>query len=68
VICFCTAAFLSISPLPVSSQSREDQPQATPASPHEYLQRLYEELFELSPGLTFLTADLGRARQALKRG
>lgn len=64
----CTAALLSISLLPVSSQSREDQPQPARASLHDYLQRPYEDLFELTPGLTFSIAEIEAERQMLKRG
>lgn len=69
MICFvrkCTAAFLCASLLPAPSQSTSNA-QSTRVSLHDHLQRSYEDLFDLSPSLTFTTAEIEIERQALKR-
>ena len=44
------------------------QSQSSQLDLHQYLQKSYEELFQLSPSLTFNAADVENERQALKRG
>ena len=43
-------------------------PQSSQRDLHQYLLKSYEELFQLSPSLTFNAADVETERQALKRG
>jgi predicted Zn-dependent protease len=57
--------------LPAQAQAEATQaslPQQPKLSLHEYLQKPYEELFELAPSLTFSAAEIEQDRQALKRG
>ena len=50
------------------SAAQSPQPQSSQLPLHEYLQKPYEELFVLTPSLTFNVADVEKERQALKRG
>ena len=68
----CAAA--AVGPLligiPCQSQEKVVQPTADQAPPqlslHAYLQKPYEELFELAPSVSFSTAEVEKERQALK--
>ena len=42
--------------------------EAAPVTLHQYLQKPYEDLFQLAPSLDFSAADVEQERQALKRG
>lgn len=73
----CTAAgsmfLLILMPnLPARAQSETAAPsrqaQASQLPLHEYLQKPYEELFQIAPSLTFSAAEVETERQALKRG
>ncbi|SPE29849.1 exported hypothetical protein [Candidatus Sulfotelmatomonas gaucii] len=73
----CTAAVLALLLILMPAMPSQAQSEPTPQPPqaqspqlslHEYLQKPYEELFELAPSLTFSAAEVEQERQALKRG
>lgn len=66
----CAAVVVGPLLIGIPCQSEQDGVQAAPESPqlslHAYLQKPYEELFELAPSLKFNSAEIEKERQALK--
>lgn len=65
------AASIIMVPLPILPAASQEAPPETQPSRltlHEYLQKPYETLFEISPNLTFSASEVQAERQALKKG